>query len=147
MILDFINTLTQWLGQHPWVVWLMMGLSLLTVVASFAIVPWVIVRMPSDYFAHVRPAQTAWRKLHPGMRIAALLAKNILGALLVLAGIVLALPLVPGPGILTILLGLAIMDFPGKRRLERWIVARPTVFAALNKLRVKHGQPPLDQPR
>jgi len=76
-----------------------------------------------------------------------LLVKNILGFVLLLAGIILALPLVPGPGILTILLGLALLDLPGKRRLERWIVARPTVFSALNKLRVKHGRPPLDKPQ
>jgi hypothetical protein len=147
MILDFINTLTQWFVQHPWIVWLMMGLSLLTVLASFVIVPWVIVRMPADHFAHVRPTRTARETLRPGARIAALLVKNILGFVLLLAGIILALPLVPGAGILTILLGLALLDLPGKRRLERWIVARPAVFAALNKLRVKHGRPPLDKPQ
>ncbi len=76
-----------------------------------------------------------------------MLAKNLLGLILLLAGLIMALPLVPGPGVLTVLLGLALLDLPGKRRIERWLVARPSVFAALNKLRSKHNQVPLEAPQ
>jgi len=65
MILDFINTLTQWFVQHPWIVWLMMGLSLLTVLASFVIVPGVIVRMPADHFAHCVPLEPLGKRCAP----------------------------------------------------------------------------------
>jgi hypothetical protein len=41
-------------------------------------------------------------------------------------GIILALPGVPGQGILTVLIGVMLLEFPGKRRLERAIVGRPT---------------------
>ena len=70
-----------------------------------------------------------------------LILKNIVGAAVVLLGIVLTLPGVPGPGILTILLGMMMMDFPGKRRFERWLISRPGVFAALNRLRQRYGRP------
>ena len=88
-----------------------------------------------------------WERLHPGLRIAAIVAKNFLGVLFFLAGFIMALPLVPGPGIVTMLVGLALIDVPGKRRLERWIAGRKTVFAAMNKLRSKYGHPPLEKPR
>jgi len=58
-------------------------------------------------------------------------------------GIVLSLPGIPGQGVLTILLGIMISDFPGKERLERKIVSYPKVLEALNKLRERFGKPPL----
>jgi hypothetical protein len=70
--------------------------------------------------------------------------KNLLGALLVLAG--LAMLVLPGQGILTILLGLAFLDLPGKRRAELWLVSRPPVLAAVNRLRLRAGREPLQLP-
>ena len=67
--------------------------------------------------------------------------RNALGAVLLAAGI--AMLVLPGQGLLTILLGLMLVDFPGKRRAERALVARPNVFEALNWLRAKAGRPPL----
>jgi len=53
---------------------------------------------------------------------------------LVVLGIIMALPGVPGPGILTIVLGVMLLNFPGKRRLERWLIRRPMVLSAMNRL-------------
>ena len=58
-------------------------------------------------------------------------------------GILLSLPGVPGQGILTILLGLIMLDIPGKRPLEARIIKRPAVLAAINGLRAKYNKPPL----
>jgi hypothetical protein len=52
----------------------------------------------------------------------------------------------PGQGIVTILIGLVLVDLPGKRALERWMVGRPRVLAAINRLRAKYGHPPLEDP-
>jgi hypothetical protein len=70
--------------------------------------------------------------------------KNGLGVLLVALGIVLSLPGVPGQGILTILLGIMLLDFPGRRKLEIKILSRPQVYKTINKLRHKFGKPPLE---
>ena len=67
----------------------------------------------------------------------------MIGWCLVALGIVLSLPGVPGQGILTILMGVVLVDFPGKYGVERWIVSRRFVKGAVNKLRVKLGRPPL----
>lgn len=144
MLFSFINALTAWFGEHHWAVWLLLGFSVLTFAASFVIVPWAIVRLPADHFSRDTPMR--WQKMHPGLRIAVVVAKNILGVILLVTGIILALPLVPGPGIFTVLVGLGLLDLPGKRYLFRKIVAQPQVFAGMNKLRAKHGQPPLEKP-
>jgi hypothetical protein len=71
------------------------------------------------------------------------LLKNLLGVALVLAGV--AMLVLPGQGVLTILLGLMFMNFPGKRRLEQRIVQQPTVFQAMNWMRARAHQPPLER--
>jgi hypothetical protein len=54
-----------------------------------------------------------------------------------------SVPGVPGQGLLTILIGVMLLDFPGKRRLERWLLRRRGVLAAINKVRARYGRPPL----
>ena len=46
---------------------------------------------------------------------AVFIARNVVGAIVVLAGLIMLVT--PGQGILTIIAGLAIMDFPGRDRL------------------------------
>jgi hypothetical protein len=50
---------------------------------------------------------------------------------------------IPGPGILTILLGVTLLDFPGKRRLELKLISRPEVLRGVNAIRARYGRPPL----
>jgi hypothetical protein len=69
--------------------------------------------------------------------------RNLLAVALVGLGIILSLPGVPGQGLLTILLGIMLSDFPGKERLERKIVGYPKVLQALNRLRQRFEKPPL----
>jgi len=72
------------------------------------------------------------------------LLKNLLGALLVVMGLVMLVT--PGQGLLTLLAGLLLMNFPGKYRMERWLVLRPGVMRALNWLRQRQGHAPFDRP-
>jgi hypothetical protein len=71
-------------------------------------------------------------------------AKNVLGLALVGLGLLLSLPGVPGQGILTVLIGLILLDFPGKRALERRLVTRPAVLHAINRLRARFNRPPME---
>jgi hypothetical protein len=68
--------------------------------------------------------------------------KNVVGIVLLMAGIVMLFT--PGQGILTILLGLSFVDFPGKRGLERRIVGNPVVLDKINSLRARANRPPLE---
>jgi hypothetical protein len=70
--------------------------------------------------------------------------KNLLGLVFVLAGV--AMLVLPGQGILTILIGLMLMNFPGKRGLEQRLVQQPSVWRAINWIRSKAHQPALEMP-
>jgi hypothetical protein len=58
-------------------------------------------------------------------------------------GIVLAIPGVPGQGALTILVGVLLLDIPGKHKLLVRIVRRPRLLRLINRLRKRYGKPPL----
>lgn len=110
---------------------------------SFLVIGVVMVKIPANYFSsHYQEdflPNSRWI-----IRWGAVVAKNVLGVFLVLLGIVLSLPGVPGQGILTILLGLIMLDIPGKRPLEARIIKRPAVRDAINKLRSRFNKPPLE---
>src|SRR5919206_393358 len=118
------------------------ALSVVTFFGSIAAVTAVLVRLPANYF-HSSHAREFLVERHPVLRAVGIFAKNLLGLVLVGAGVVMSLPGVPGQGVLTILLGIMLLDFPGKRGLETRIVSRPRVNGAVNALRARFGKPPL----
>ena len=105
-------------------------------VATMAIAGAVIVTAPADYLR----ADNRTRPRHWTFR----LVRSTVGAVLVLVGLALSLPGIPGQGVLTILAGLMLIEFPGRRRLLRAIIGRPAVLAAVNRLRARFTRPPLE---
>ena len=109
--------------------------------ASMVAIPWLVVRMPHDYFVKdIRPT--------PDRSILAWLiwgARNLLAIILILAGV--AMLVLPGQGLLTIMIGIACSTFPGKFHLQRRLAARPGVLAALNWIRQKYRRTPLLAPK
>jgi hypothetical protein len=81
---------------------------------------------------------------HPVARSLAIAGKNLAGAVLVLLGLVMALPGIPGQGILTMIIGLTLVDFPGKRGLERRLIGRPSVLRRINGLRARFHRAALE---
>ena len=118
------------------------GLFLLSLSISFASIIVVLVKIPANYFSSHYS-----QDFLPGsswfVRWGAVILKNLLGLFLIVLGLVLSLPGVPGQGLLTILLGLVLMDIPGKRPLEARIIKRPSILSAANSLRAKFGKGPL----
>jgi hypothetical protein len=115
-------------------------LFILTFVGSYVAVSIVLIKLPANYFHsdfehHMLPDR------HPALRTAAIAIKNVLGVILILTGIVLSFPGVPGPGLLTIFIGVMLTDIPGKRWIEAKIISRPAVLATVNKLRAKYNKP------
>jgi hypothetical protein len=129
----------DWLRDHLW--WTL-TLSVVILVGTVVLAPLVVARMPSDYF--VRPERGSWSRRHPLLRGAAWAGRNLLGAVLIVAGI--AMLIAPGQGILTILIGLIVLEFPGKRDLELRLVRRPRVRRAIDWIRAKAKRPPLVLP-
>lgn len=119
-----------------------LGVFLLSLAVSFAAIVIVVVKIPDNYFStHYEEdfmPNSSW-----AVRWGAVILKNLLGVFLILLGLALSLPGVPGQGILTILLGLIMLDIPGKRPLEARIIKRPRVLSAINRLRARFKKPPL----
>jgi hypothetical protein len=123
--------------------WLVTG-SLLSLVIGVVLGPVLILRLPAEYFTYRhRHAVTAQRR-HPALHLVLTTTKNLIGAVFVVAG--LALLVLPGQGLITLLAGAVIMNYPGKFEFERWLVRRPRVLPALNWLRKKYGRAPLLPP-
>jgi archaellum biogenesis protein FlaJ (TadC family) len=124
-------------------VWLVAG-SLLTIAIGIFLGPWLILRLPADYFTYRRRQAMRATRNRPGVHLLLTTAKNVAGAILVVAG--LCLFFLPGQGIITLVAGLIIMNYPGKFQLERWLVSRPKVLPALNWLRRRYGRDLLQEP-
>lgn len=106
-------------------------LSVVTFLACLFALPRLFASLPEDYFTSgSRPKRSWWR--------------NLLGVVLLAAGV--AMLVLPGQGVLTILGGIVLLDFRGKAELERRILGRPKVLRAINRLRERRGRPPLQAP-
>lgn len=119
-----------------------LGIGAIATVGTIALAAVVVVRWPVEQFKGSHPPPFM-QGHHPVVRVAALFGQNVAGVVLVLLGFVMALPGVPGQGILTMLIGLTLISFPGKRRLEQWLIRRPSVLRGVNQLRARFGHPPL----
>lgn len=132
----------QWINHHEMLLgWLTLA-SAAVFIGTLVLVPWLIARIPPDYFAHDRRLKAPWAGKQPLLRLLLLTGKNLLGALVVIAGMMMLV--LPGQGLLTIFLGALLLDFPGKYRLERWVVSRGPVLRTVNRLRRRAGRKPLE---
>ena len=115
---------------------------IITFSVNLAIVSIILVKIPATYFKK-NHSREFWKDSSPAVRLLGVVLKNALGVLLVALGIVLSLPGVPGQGLLTILIGIMLLDFPGRRKLETKLLSKPAILNTINKLRHKFGKPPL----
>jgi hypothetical protein len=115
-------------------------LSLVFFVGTLIAIPFILVRLPADYF-DVRVPRPWMENHHPVLRMAGHLIKNVLGAVFVFVGFLMLF--LPGQGILTMLIGISMLDFPGKRRVEAKLIGQPTVLGVINGMRRKFEKPPL----
>jgi hypothetical protein len=107
------------------------GLSIAFAIAMVAAVPWAIRKLPADYFVRPRPRRAlGWR-----------IVRNVAGIAIVVLGV--AMLVLPGQGVLTVLLGLSILDLKTKDRALAYIFKRPRIAGAIQRLRTKAGRPPL----
>lgn len=120
----------------------LVGFSITTLLMTFILLPFMIVRLPEDYFLESHRPLRLSRFLI--VRLILMALKNLIGLGFVVLGFLMLF--VPGQGVLTIVVGLTIMNYPGKFQIERWLVMRPRVLPALNWLRKRYGYAPLQDP-
>ena len=136
-----MHELVTWIREYqPLLQWLGVA-SLVMFVGTLIVFPLVIIYLPKDYFVrHDRDPAYETRR-HPAIWLTLTVLKNIVGVVLILAG--LAMLVLPGQGVLTILIGVTLANFPGKYALERWLVSFPSVSRGLNRIRRRAGKTPL----
>lgn len=115
-------------------------LSIVFFVGSLIAIPFILVRLPADFF-DIRVPRPWMEDHHPVLRVLGHLVKNLVGAIFLFAGFLMLF--LPGQGILTMLIGISMLDFPGKRKVEAKLIGQPAVLHALNGMREKFGKPPL----
>jgi hypothetical protein len=113
-----------------------------TFLLNLGIVSVILVKLPKDHFKSDKSKRVSGA--NATVRLLKVIGKNVAGWLLIALGIVLSLPGVPGQGLLTVLLGLMLVDFPGKHHLEQKLLSRPAVINSINALRGRFGKPALE---
>jgi hypothetical protein len=124
-------------------IWWGVVISLSAAVLSFAVAVAIVVSWPPDRFNRGGPAQVGIRRALP-IRVLGLLAKNLAGVVLVLLGLIMAIPGVPGQGLLTAVIGITLLNLPGKLRLERRLLRIAALRRGINRLRARFTRPPLE---
>ena len=135
-----INTwslvILKWTGENWWKVAIVSVTSFVLTLVGCTV---MITNLPSNYFIG---SYKEHRINNPFVRFFVSLIKNIVGLLLIIVGALMCL--LPGPGLLNVLAGLIISDFPGKKRLARRIIRIRSVFLTANKIRLHFKRQPLE---
>ena len=139
--MNYVNAFISWFSNHPGV---LIGLgisSILIFILSILGISWFIAQIPEDYFLSTKRKPSKWQEQKPILRLAVIFGKNIIGFSLIIGGLLMLV--LPGQGLLTIVTGLLLVNYPGKYKLEKKLVSIPSIFRALNWIRVKANKPPL----
>ena len=113
--------------------------STATFFLSLLIIPWLIGRLPQDFFLHLHEPRIREDE-HPVIFILFRFLRYSLGAILLLSGLLMLF--LPGQGILTMILGLSLLDFPGKRKAVDSLLDLHSVQHGLNWIRKKEHKDP-----
>lgn len=132
------DNMMDWLSEWSLTITLC---SLLMFVVGLGLAGWMIVIIPQDYFVH-RPSKPNQRPV--ALHALWVVLRNVIGIVLIAAGI--AMLFLPGQGLISILLGVAIADLPGKQKLMTWMLTAKSTRRTLNWIRRKADRAPLRFP-
>jgi len=135
---NLLDALFEILKTHEQSLWLLGLTSAVLFVGTALLVPLLIVVLPESYFAR-HHGRHEFSRRHPIVSVVFFICRNAVGAALLLAGIIMLFT--PGQGLLTILVALALIDFPGKHALLERMIRNPRVFDAANRIRRWAGKP------
>src|SRR5215212_11151776 len=98
--MEWTAAAVEWAKSHQAVAWWILPISIALLLLSPIAVGWIVLQLPPDYFnkKNRRPLHSWTSK--PLLRMLLLIAKNLLGVVLIIAGI--AMLVLPGQGLLTI---------------------------------------------
>ena len=130
----------DWLYANTLIISFFAAASITLLAVTVLATPWVVSRLPSDYLLRRLDGP---RLKGFGRKLLGLL-RGFIGLLIVLLGLIMMIT--PGPGVVMMLLGISVAEFPGKNRLLVYLATRPSVLASLNWMRRRHDKPPFINP-
>lgn len=119
-------------------------LSLITFFLSLILLPYVVRKIPSDYFLTLSEEQPKL-KGYDLKSILIVLFRNIFGILLLLSGV--AMLFLPGQGLITIFVSLLLLDFPGKKKFVIYLTNKRSVQISIDWIRKKAKKQPIKWPK
>src|SRR5215211_6963681 len=128
----------QWISKET-LFWISGAIAFIGVVGM----PWMMVKMPADSFSKMEHPNCLEKK-PAAVRVSLRILKNLLALGLIVLGAIMFVT--PGPGIFPIVIGILLADFPGKLKLQRWLLCQPKVMNSMNWLRQKFQRPPFQMP-
>ena len=141
--MNLVNSFIEWFANHPEVL-IGMGISSIFIfLISILGISWFIAQIPEDYFLRSKRQPSKWREQKPILRFVVMFGKNLIGLSLIIGGLLMLV--LPGQGLLTIVTGLLLVNYPGKYKLEQKLSSMPSIFRALNWIRLKANKPPLQK--
>ena len=141
--MNLVHSFIQWFANHPEVL-IGMGISSIFIfLISILGISWFIAQIPEDYFLRSKRQPSKWREQKPVLRFVVMFGKNLIGLSLIIGGLLMLV--LPGQGLLTIVTGLLLVNYPGKYKLEQKLSSMPSIFRALNWIRLKAKKPPLQR--
>ena len=129
--------LLEWIREHEVLLAILGTSGFLLFIASLIAIPLIFAYMPEDYFMRIARGFPKRKPFRHFLRI----LKNICGVLLLISGLILLL--LPGQGILTIIIGISLIDFPGKHQLQLRLIKMPKVRNSVQWIREKVHHKPL----
>ena len=137
-----VPDLLDWFRDHSSLLSWLAVFSVVAFVGTLVSIPALVIRIPEDYFRHRKRPSAEASGSGSVKHLLLTGIKNVIGVLFVLAGV--AMLVLPGQGLITILIGLMLMNFPGKYALERALISQKPLLAFVNRLRTRAGRPPIE---
>jgi hypothetical protein len=112
----------------------------------FIVMSYIITKMDKHYFIRRQPSKIDVFSPHhltfiySNLTKLLKIVKIIIGMCLLLIGLVMLV--LPGQGLITILIAFSLLPFPGKNKLEQNILSRKSVRSSLNWIRIKANKDP-----
>ena len=123
-------------------IFFVLGISSIAILVISALsIGYFIKKIPHDYFLNDKRGIPDYKNKNPVFWVITLALKNIIGYCLIMGGILMLV--LPGQGLLTILVGLMLSDYPGKFKLEKRIIKTNLILKTINWYRIKSNIPPI----
>lgn len=148
VLIEYYNNIANYLMETFGAnfIFLTIIITTTTAIAYFIFISYIITKLDKRYFIRrqlseedgiIPPHLTS---MHSNRTKLLKMAKMLVGVSFLLIGLVMLV--LPGQGLITMLIGFSLLPFPGKNKMEQNILSRKSVRSSLNWIRIKANKDP-----